>query len=164
MVELPRPYTITSELLGQYDMVIRAGVFGSYTAGEISAYTSYINNGGNLLLLADHSANDGLAASMGLTFVGKTRGKNLLSDFTAHPVTQGVSPLFYNVGSSLSAYPASAQILGHMSPGTYTDLNDNGVQDGTEPVGAPVLGAMEIGQGRVVSPVIPICGKGFHSH
>lgn len=150
VTELPRPYSISGDLLGQYDMVIRAGVFGNYTAAEISAYSNYINNGGNLLLLADHSGNDGLAASMDLTFVGKTRGENLLTDYTTHPVTQGLGPLFYNVGSSLSAYPASAQILGRMSPGTYTDLNNNGVQDEGEPVGAPVLGVMEIGEGRVV--------------
>jgi hypothetical protein len=150
VTELPRPYTITPELLADYDVVIRAVGLGSYTVAEIAAYQNYVQNGGNLLLLADHSANDGLAIGFGLHFQGATRGANMLTSYVAHPLTQSVGPLFYNVGSGLTSYPAGAQILGNLSAASYLDLNDNNTQDAGEPSAPSVLGVMTYGQGRIV--------------
>lgn len=148
--ELPRPYTITTGLLADYDIVIRTVGFGNYQNTEITAYLDYVQNGGNLLLLADHSATDGLATSFGLQFEGATRGDNQLTNFVAHPITQGVGPIFYNCGSGLTSYPGTAQILGSLSSLSYLDLNANGVQDSGEPSEPPVLGAMAYGNGRIV--------------
>ena len=150
VTELPRPYTITTELLADYDIVIRAVGFGDYEETEITAYLAYVQKGGNLLLLADHSTTDALAMSLGLQFEGATRGENLLTNFVAHPITQGVGTVFYNCGSGLTSYPVTAQILGKLSSLSYLDLNNNGVQDLGEPSEPPVLGAMTYGKGRIV--------------
>jgi hypothetical protein len=150
VMELPRSTAVTAELLSAYDIVIRAVGFGPYGAAELAAYASYLQNGGRLLLLSDHSASDGLAMSLGVKFEGATRGANMLSTFIAHPITQSVGPLYYNCGSGLSRYPASAQILGRLSAASYLDLNSNGVQDPGEVSGPPVLGVMSWGNGRIV--------------
>jgi hypothetical protein len=133
-----------------YDIVIRTVGLGSYTAAEVLAYQNYVQEGGNLLLLADHHANDGLAIAFGLHFQGATRGENMLTNYVAHPITQGVGSLFYNVGSGLIDYPADAQILGRLSAASYLDLNDNHAKDPEEPSEPSVLGVMTFGKGRIV--------------
>lgn len=151
--ELPRPYFVTPALLQGYDIVVRASGFGSYAAEEIAAYQQYVQAGGKLLLLGDHMLNladDPLALGFGLEFAGITRGENLLDSLVAHPITAGVGPLGYGVGSGLVAYPASAQLLGFLSVGSYLDVNENGVQDAGEPSAPPVLGILPYGTGRVV--------------
>ena len=151
--ELPRSSSVTRAVLDGYDIVIRAVGFGAYTAEEISAYQQYVQAGGNLLLLADHSTNapaDDLALSFGLEFGGTTRGGNQLTSYVAHPITDGVGPLHFNVGSGLLSYPSQAQILGTLSVGSYLDLNNNGVQDTSEPSAADVMGVMAYGAGQIV--------------
>jgi hypothetical protein len=149
VLELPRSYTITAELLADYDIVIRAVGLGEYAPTEIDAYLDYVQKGGNLLLLADHGPPDGLAISFGLTFEAATRGENLLNNYVAHPITTGVGPLFYNCGGGLTS-SGTAQILGRLSNLSYLDLNNNGVKDPNDPSGPPVLGVMSYGSGRVV--------------
>lgn len=158
VVELPRPFTITRELLESRDIVIRASGFGSYRQEEIDAYQSYVNGGGQLLLLGDHMMNlpvDELALSFGLEFAGVTRGENILTIVADHPVTWGMVDIGYGVGSGLLSYPTSAQILGRLSAGSYLDLNKDDHQDGGEPSAPPVLGVMTYGAGRMI-----FCGDG----
>jgi hypothetical protein len=148
--ELPRPTTITAKLLAGYDIVIRAAGAGNYSQAEITAYQGYVKQGGGLLLLAEFGPPDNLALSFGLKFEGRTAGNNLLSNFTPHPVTQGVGQLSYKVGGGLTKAPAGAQVLGKLSGLSFLDLNNNGVKDAGEPAAPPVLGAMSHGQGRIV--------------
>lgn len=156
--ELPRPiyqgpYGITLDLLQPYDIVIRAGVWGGYGPEEIAAYQAYVGGGGKLLLLADHFAlapgqPDSLGLSFGLVFAGATGGE---LQFTAgYPITNGVGPLFYQAGSGLLSVPASAQVLGSLSAGSFLDLNNNGLQDTGEPSAPAVFGVMSYGAGRIV--------------
>jgi len=148
--ELPRPTAITAAVLKAYDVVIRAVGHGSYAPAEITAYHDYVTQGGGLLLLAEFGPTDGVAASFGLTFEGRTRGDNILDTFTAHAITKGVGPLAYRVGAGLTKTPAAAHILGKLSTQSFLDLNANGVKDAGEPAAPPVLGAMAFGAGRIV--------------
>ncbi len=151
--ELPRPFTITASLLHSYDIVIRANGFGTYSQTEISAYKAYVEQGGKLLLLADHmmyAPPDGVALAFGIDFEGITRGENVLNTFATHSVTGGVAPLTYMVGSGIVSQPASAQIVGRLSRDSYLDLNKNGVQDPGEESAPAVLGVMPYGAGRIV--------------
>jgi hypothetical protein len=150
VTELPRPTTITSALLADVDIVIRANGHGAYSAAEIAAYDAWVQAGGNLLLLADHHPNDGLATHFGLTFKGITEGQRQLSTFTVHPVTTGVTPIFYGAGSGILAHPASATIIGKLSAGTFLDLNDDHVKQAGEPSAPAGLGVMPLGKGRIV--------------
>jgi len=151
--ELPRPTTITLNLLRQYDIVIRFVQTEDYTENEISAYSNYVNEGGKLLLVSDHSAhlrNDSVAAIFGLSFAGSSRGDNLMNKFEQHSITDGVSSVFYNAGSGITEYPYYATIIGYLSDNTYLDLNNNKQHDINEPTGSPALGIMEFGQGKIV--------------
>jgi len=154
VTELPRPYTITEDLLEQYDVVIRANEYTPYNTDEIDAYRTYVRNGGKLLLLADYvrpGEKDSLSASFGLIFAGTTRGQaSIICKFIDHPITQGVSSIPYIVGSGLIKYPPEAQIVGWLSQNAYLDLNDNRAKDKNEPIGPPVLGCMDYGDGRIV--------------
>ena len=151
--ELPRPFTITATLLHSYDIVIRANGFGTYSQTEIAAYKDYVAQGGKLLLLGDHmmyAPPDGVALAFGIDFEGVTRGENALNTFATHAITNGVVSLPYMVGSGIVSQPASAQIVGRLSSGSYLDLNKNGVRDSTEPSAPGVLGVMPYGAGRIV--------------
>jgi hypothetical protein len=151
--ELPRPSTVTDALLGSYDIVIRAHGFGEYSQAEVAAYYKYVERGGSLLLLSDHmmyAPPDGVALAFGIDFEGVTRGENYLSSLATHAITKSVEPLTYMVGSGIVSQPASAQIVGRLSSGSYLDLNKNGARDSTEPSAPAVLGVMRYGAGRIV--------------
>jgi hypothetical protein len=150
VVELSRPYRITLALLAGHDVVVRAVGGGAYTRTELAAYASYVKDGGNLLLLAEHGPSDQLALKFGLRFDGATRGENLLTNYVPHPLTDNVGPLFYNCGSALLSYPSGAAIIGRLSNLSFLDLDGNGIQGPGEPSAPPVLGAMKYGQGRIV--------------
>jgi hypothetical protein len=151
--ELPRPFVVTATLLHSYDVVIRANGFGTYSQTEIAAYKEYVGQGGKLLLLADHmmyAPPDGVALAFGIDFEGVTRGDNFLNTFATHSITSGVEPLTYMVGSGIISQPASAQIVGRLSRGSYLDLDKNGIRDPDDPPAPAVLGVMPYGAGRIV--------------
>ncbi len=150
VTELGHPATITGALLADFDVVIRAGGLGNYTAAEINAYDAWVKDFGSLLLLVEHHPQDALASHFGLIFKAVVRGKKKLSTFTPHPVTQGVGTLSYPGGSGLTAHPPSAIVLGKLSADSFLDLNDNNKQDAGEPSAPAGLGVMPFGQGRIV--------------
>lgn len=128
--ELPRPFAITYSLLASYDIVIRANGFGTYTSSEVSAYRTYVERGGNLLLLSDHmkyAPPDGVGLAFGIDFQGVTRGENVLYTLAPHPITKDVGALYYGVGSGIVSHPASATILGRLSGASYLDLDKDEV-------------------------------------
>ena len=153
VTELPRPYTITAELLGDCGLVIRAGGFRGYSSDEITAYLDYVQGGGRLLLLGEHMINnpgDDLAAGFGLLFEGATQGENRMTNFTTHPISQGVGSVPYIVGAGLTSFPGTAQVIGSLSDLSYLDLDNSRTQDAAEPSAPPVLGVMDYGSGRIV--------------
>ena len=98
--ELPRGATVTRELLRRHQLVIRAGIYGTYTNDEIAAYKEFLERKTALLLISEHSAerqNDQLAAYLGLQFSGSLTVD--ITQFNAHPITQGVSTHRYIAGS-----------------------------------------------------------------
>jgi len=108
VTELPRPYTITPELLESFDLVVRANSWPkwAYTADEIDAYQQYVAEGGPLILLADFTEfnqADVLALAFGLDLRGSITG--YVDQFVEHPITAGVQPLRYAAGSVLVAEP-----------------------------------------------------------
>ena len=132
VTELPRPSTITCEQLSQYDLVVAVeGGPGPYSASELSAYSGYVSNGGRLILLNDHKSVfdvDSLSSALGLDFGGSLVG--VITTFTAHPITMGVSALSYPGGSIVTTAPSSATMLGFVS-------------------GLPVMGIMPFELGQV---------------
>ena len=140
---------ISFDLLAAFDLVIRANG-GSYTASELGAYSCYLANGGRVVLLADGlptGDEDHLATWLGFDLRGESRGENRIATFAPHPITEGVIPLVYGVGSGVFDAPPEAEILGSLSQGTFIDLNGDGIQDIGEPAGAPAMGILSFGAG-----------------
>lgn len=126
VVELPRPYTITPELLSDFDLVIRANAFprSAYSPDEIDAYQQFVDEGGRLILLAEFSDPgdpDLLALSFGLELEGFVTGS--VDSFADHPITSGVKPFTYSAGSVLvEDLPDGATELGFIGGETAMGL------------------------------------------
>jgi hypothetical protein len=153
--ELPRPTTVTAELLEGADLVIRVGGTGDYTGAEIEAYDRWVKAGGRLLLLSDHHPHDALAEHFGLKFEGIALAHGSptatkLAKFATHPLTHNVAPLGYLGGSGLTAHPAGATVLGWLAREDFLDLNDNKKLDAGEPVAPAALGILPLGKGKIV--------------
>lgn len=117
VIELPRPFAITSELLRSFDLVIAANECNSYSAAELAAYDSYAVGGGRLILLSGPKGNpqcdtDSLPQRFGIDFSGVIGGT--ITDFTPHPITKLVSSLSV-FGSFVMTAPADSTFLGRLS-------------------------------------------------
>jgi hypothetical protein len=148
--ELTPPTTITAALLADWDIVVRTAGHAPYGAAEIAAYDAWVKDGGSLLLLSEFAPHDQLAAHFGITFKGTSGGKQLLSQYAAHPLTGGVGPIKYGVGSGITGKPANAILIGSLSPDSFLDLDNNGVKGPGDPAAPAVLGVMPLGLGRIV--------------
>lgn len=110
--ELSRATPITAELLSDYHLVIRAGAFTytGYSNDEIAAYSQYVAGGRPLILLADFVPDfdpapepDLVAMHFGLVLQGNAWG--WVDRFMPHPITAGISSIFYPAGSVLFEDP-----------------------------------------------------------
>ena len=110
--ELPRPYLITDGLLQGYQLVIRPGVsrYASYEKSEIAAYSQYVSGGGQLILLSEYTRSnlpstvpDMLARHFGIYLEGSVWGP--VTEFEVHPITEGVTSIYYPAGSVLVEDP-----------------------------------------------------------
>lgn len=130
VTELPRPFTITPDLLESFDLVVRANAYpkSAYTADEIEAYRQYVAEGGRLILLADFTEfnqADVLALAFGLDLRGSVTG--VVDQFAEHPITSGVQSLWYPAGSVLvSEPPAQTTELGFIEGETAMGLTYSG--------------------------------------
>ena len=122
VVEVGRGVEITNELLGSFNKVIRAGVFGAYTGSELAAYDQYIlRSDAHLLLttaLLSGGAVDPISESIGLPMAGSHTGT--MSPVGSTAITQGVGPLTYSppgavVGPAPTAAITPLGILGNGS-------------------------------------------------
>ena len=118
--ELPRGATITTELLSQYSIVIRATAFFiNDTTEELSAYEAFLNRSSSLLLINDHllnpaTVNDRLSAYLGLIFEGAQWGP--ITSFQPHPIITGVNSLSYIAGSVIRNWdPSKITVLGSIN-------------------------------------------------
>ena len=157
-----RARQITLERLITREIVIRA--LGHASDQEIAAYREYVISGGKLLLLSDYvrpNARDRLAESFGVRLRGIAKGENRIDRFVPHPITRKVKPLscggiapndpLRGCGSGIvSVTGENVTLLGFLSKRTYLDLDFDRRKDVEEPVGAAVLGVIELGRGVVV--------------
>jgi hypothetical protein len=132
--------------------VIRVNGFQAYTTQELNVYTQLLNRGMNLVLFTDHKKFDPvdeLTDHLGLQFKGVANGT--VSTFAEHEITAGLESLNYIAGSVITSYDEnpSIELLGWLGEESYADLNFNGIQDDTEPVGAPVMGILSYPKSRV---------------
>ena len=117
VTELGRGVTITNELLGGFQIVVRAGYYAessaAYSSAELQAYRNSLARGASLLFETDHEPRaDSLASILGLGFTGSLAGRMSL---IANPITAGTDTLYYAAGSYLTSVPAGATVLGTVS-------------------------------------------------
>ncbi|MCD4698525.1 MAG: hypothetical protein K8S16_20040 [Bacteroidales bacterium] len=150
--EMPRGITITDSILNQYDKVIKAGKYGSYSESELLAYEDFVKRPAFLLLISEYlrpGYKDEVAEKLGISFAGIAKGN--ITQFAEHTITQGVMPFIFNAGSvvmNVNNNP-SIEILGWLSEDDYVDLNDNDIQDPNEPSAPPVMGILHNHNSRI---------------
>lgn len=112
--ELPRGAVVTTDLLNAYTHVIRAGEWGTHRAGELEAYTRFVERHTTLVLLSDHRGTDPtdeLAEMLGIGLEGVVDGR--LTRLADHELTDGVGELPFVVGAAVTAFdPEHVEILG----------------------------------------------------
>ncbi len=117
--ELPRGEVVSDTLLATYAGVIRAGQYGTYTAGELRAYDWFLGCGSTLVLLGEflhEGGRDKLAESIGIPFRGKVTG--VVTTFAAHPITQGADMLPFVAGAVLvEPIGSGIEVLGWLDTG-----------------------------------------------
>ncbi len=151
--ELARGGTITTQFLGQYNKVIRAGAFGGYSAAEIAAYVEYVGRSdASLILISEFQRpgwTDPVAEALGLKFKGVARGE--VTNFTPHPITSGSGAFEFNAGSVLldPDITPDIEVLGRLGPEDFVDLNGNDSPDPGEPKGSAVMGVLHGNAARV---------------
>jgi hypothetical protein len=127
--EMPRPEVMTCERLSQYPVVVVFAACNPHSPDELEAYATYLARGGRLILFGEHSCTQCvLAHSLGVHFSGAVHGP--VRSFTSHPITAGVAELPFVGGSTVDTTPATATTLATLD-------------------GAPVMGIMPVGAGRV---------------
>ena len=114
--ELGRGRVVTDSILRGYPVVIRAGKFGAYQEAELDAYEAYLSCETTLILLGEFlrdGQTDPVAERLGLHFGGLYRGT--VTDFGAHPITEGVTSVPYLTGSALLDFdPDRVTVLGRL--------------------------------------------------
>ena len=143
--ELPRGAVVTDSLLSCYDRVIRAGICGTYSDSEISAYLTFLNRPTSLILISEfmrYGERDELAERLGIHFAGITFGN--ISRYAQHEITSGATSFYYGAGSVVmnAADNPDIECLGWLPQNAFVDFNDNGIKDDDEPTGMPVMGVL----------------------
>lgn len=150
--ELGRGKELTDEMFFGSYIIIRVGGFEPYTKKELGVYSRLLDRGMNLVFFTDHKKNDPtdeLGDLLGLNFKGVASGE--IVKFTDHPITADLTSIPYIAGSvltNLNEQPA-IEILGWLNSDAYADLNFNGVQDTSEPVGPPVMGVLNYSKSKI---------------
>ena len=151
VTELGRGFELTEEMFFGHYIVIRFGGFQAYTAKELSVYTNLLERGMNMVYITDHTRYDPideLGDHLGIQFKGAAFG--VIKKFTPHIITNNIDSLRYIAGSVITnVQNPNMEILGWLGDNEYADMNFNGVRDGNEPVGSPVMGILQYPHSRI---------------
>jgi hypothetical protein len=131
VTELIPGTVVTCDRLSAYELVIALDGHAVRTPQVIAAYSGYVSNGGRLILLNEHHSIldlDSLSPAFGLDFSGAVSG--VITTFTPHAITAGVTTVNYLTGSVVTTAPASATMLGFLA-------------------GQPVMGVMPFENGQI---------------
>lgn len=141
--ELPRGAVVTKDLLDKYSKIIRSPAFFPYTDDELTAYKSFLNRRGAILLLQDHlsyTGNDKLSIYLGLKFEGAVDGT--ITNFTPHEITGGISSIPFIGGAVVTNTENNPKIvvLGSLNKNSYQVLNNSSFYVGN--IAPPVMGTV----------------------
>ncbi len=144
---------VTEASLAGYDFVVRFNAASGYSAEEVDAYKSYVEQGGRLILISSARSageNDELAEAFGISFRGACIGPTDVVQFTPHQLTEGLTRLGYTLGSGIVDAPPGAAFLAFLPSETFVDLDRSGSWSPGEPYGAPVMGLSQHGFGEIL--------------
>jgi hypothetical protein len=153
VTELGRGIELTEEMFFGHYIVIRAGGFQPYSAGELDVYSKLIDRGVNLVFFADHKKNDPSdelgEIILGINFKGAANGT--ITKFGEHEIMAGMTSLNYIAGSAILSTDINPDmvILGWLGEDDFTDMNYNNVKDADEPVGSAVMGVLNYPKSRI---------------
>ncbi len=128
---------LTSLVLALYDLIIFFSPSVDFTAGEVTAVTDWIDRGGSILAITDHVGVTGviqvnnLLSNTGLTHNMTHGGTSALVQHGIHPTHEG--------SSDMSGAAVGLVVCSGTAVPTWDDDQ-----------GQPVIGADELGNGRVI--------------
>ena len=108
---------VNNVALADYDvLVVNLGSSwnSAYTPDEVNAITSFVNSGKGLLIMGDNTGCPNANIHPVSQVFGTTTGSGGISDditnFVAHPITNGIGYVSFASGGSLTATPPSATV------------------------------------------------------
>lgn len=155
--------TLTSphllEGLGEPDryLLVVAGVESEYTDAEVDAITSFVEDGGSLVLADDFGFGNDVATEFGLSFSNRVLRDDEFRGNSSFVEVNGTLPdgrnatLLTNVPTALNVADADGEVLARTSPGAYVDVNGDGREDGGDISNAfPVAYRTGMGEGQAI--------------
>ncbi|MGY5872316.1 MAG: C25 family cysteine peptidase [Candidatus Thorarchaeota archaeon] len=130
---------ITSAILSSYNVLVCAEFYDYYTLSELTDIQNFVMNGGGLLVMGDNSVDlrNDLTSYAGIEWIyGDYYGPT--SDITAHPVTDGVTSVYF--GGAVNVLSVSGSAISLVRGG-----------------GSDLIAASEYGSGFIVA----ICDDHF---
>jgi hypothetical protein len=108
---------VNNAALADYDvLVVNLGSSwnSAYTPDEVNAITSFVNSGKGLLIMGDNTGCPNANIHPVSQVFGTTTGNGDMSDaitnFVAHPITNGISHVSFAAGGTLTATPPSTTV------------------------------------------------------
>jgi hypothetical protein len=141
--------------------------YEQFSESELAQLSSYVSNGGTLVVLDDYGFGNQVLSSVGLNmrFTGEQlldplfdyRNKWIprITDFANTSIATNVSSIVFNHASSLND-TSDAAVAAYSSRFSFLDINGDGSWDNDEPSGPfPVMAYAKVSQGYVVAVADP---------
>jgi len=103
---------ITSAVLSGYDILVCAEFYIAYSSSELTDIQNFVMDGGGLLVMGDndYSLRNSLTSYAGIEWIdGSFSGTAV--DITSHPVTEGVSEVYFGAAMNILSTSGSAVSL-----------------------------------------------------
>jgi hypothetical protein len=130
------PNTLTSQNLEGYDILVVCDPLANFTASEVSAVTNWVNAGGSILGIADHT-------------LSKNQNMNYLLSNMDIEVNLTVDGINAWVPSDVHVTHEGCATMGGLAPGSVGTAG-SAFSIWEDTVGVPVVGGDEHGNGRVI--------------
>lgn len=132
---LTSPHLLEGLQEPQRYLFVVVGVESEYTDAEVDAITSFVREGGNLILADDFGFGNDVATEFGLSYSKRVLRDDEFRGNRSFVEVNGTLPdgrnatLLTNVPTALNVAEADGEILARTSAGAYIDINRNGMED-----------------------------------
>lgn len=127
-----------------------AGCYRSFSENEIQQILNYLNDGGNLLILLDHTPNNSLTHALNLDFQD-INDAGAIIEYESHPISVGLESGLMVAGvSAITNIDEGISVIARFGESTFFDTNGNYIQDPDEINNPIFMGSKNYGKGKIV--------------